>query len=238
MQRELALKVDNINVFYGEFHALWDVSLEVEPQQIISVIGTNGSGKSTLLNAIAGLLQPRGGDVELFGEKISGMQPHQTVVRGVSLVPEGRRVFGRLTVYENLIMGAYTPRARKRRSTVLRMVYDLFPRLHERRNQLASTMSGGEQQMLAIGRALMSEPKLLLCDEISLGLAPLIIKDIYKKLEEINRQGVAILLVEQDINRSLKACQYAHVMLEGKVVLSGNPASLTLEEVKRAYFGV
>lgn len=238
MPRELALKVDNINVYYGEFHALRDVSLQVEPRQIVSVIGTNGSGKSTLLNAIAGLLPPSEGSVELFGEAITGMEPHQTVVRGVSLVPEGRRVFGRLTVFENLIMGAYTPRARKRRSTVLKMVYDLFPRLQERCNQAANTMSGGEQQMLAIGRALMSEPKLLLCDEISLGLAPLIIKDIYKKLAEINRQGVAIVLVEQDIKRSLKACQYAHVMLEGKVALSGDPASLTSEEIKKAYFGV
>ena len=222
MPDNLALKVDAVNVFYGDFHALWDISLEVRQGEIVSIIGSNGSGKSTLLNAIAGQLAPRTGAISYFGEAVSGLPPHETVARGMALVPEGRRVFPRLTVFENLLMGSYTPKARKNREQSLKNIYELFPRLRERQNQMADTLSGGEQQMLAIGRALMSEPKVLLCDEISLGLAPIVIKDIYQKIKQINALGLTIILVEQDITRSLKAAHRAYVMLEGKVVLEGD----------------
>jgi branched-chain amino acid transport system ATP-binding protein len=235
---EPALKVSGIDVLYGDFQALWDVSLEVEQGQVVSVIGTNGSGKSTLLNTIAGILRPSKGTIELFGEKINGLGPHQTVARGLALVPEGRRVFSRMTVHENLVMGSYPAKARPGRERALDKVFELFPRLKDRRGQRSDTLSGGEQQMLAVGRALMAEPRLLLCDEISLGLAPLVIKLIYQRLQQINGEGVTIVLVEQDISRSLKAAHRASVMLEGRIVLKGDPKEMTEEEVKQAYFGI
>jgi branched-chain amino acid transport system ATP-binding protein len=234
----LALKVSGIDVHYGEFHALWNVSFEVKKGEVVSIIATNGSGKSTLLNTIAGISAPTTGTIEYFGEDISGLDPYQTVARGIALVPEGRRVFSRMSVVDNLIMGSYTHQARKKREESLAKVYELFPRLKERRSQRSDTLSGGEQQMLAVGRALMSDPKLLLCDEISLGLAPLIIKDIYRRLRKINEEGITLVLVEQDITRSLKAANYSYVMLEGKVVLEGRPEDFTEEQVKKAYFGM
>ena len=233
-----ALKVEGINVFYHDFHALWDVSMAVDLGEIVSIIGSNGSGKSTLLNTLAGQLTPKTGDISYLGESIGGRPPHETVARGMALVPEGRRVFPSLTVFENLFMGSYTPKARKNREQSLENIYELFPRLQERRNQMANTLSGGEQQMLAIGRALMSEPQMLLCDEISLGLAPIVIKGIYQKIHQINESGLTIILVEQDIKRSLRAADRAYVMLEGKVVLEGKPSDLSEEQVKKAYFGI
>ena len=238
MPDDSALNVDGINVFYDDFHVLWDISLEVIRGEIVSIIGSNGSGKSTLLNAIAGQLVPKTGVISYFGETISGLPPHDIVARGMALVPEGRRMFPRLTVYENLFMGSYTPRARKNREQSLENIYELFPRLEERRNQMSDTLSGGEQQMLAIGRALMSEPQVLLCDEISLGLAPIVVKDLYRKIEQINELGLTIIVVEQDITRSLKAADRAYVMLAGKIVLAGSPTDLTEEQVKEAYFGI
>ena len=238
MPEEVALKVTDLDVHYKDFQALWRVSFNVKKGEVVSVIGSNGSGKSTLLNSISGLSTPTKGTIEFFGENISGHAPHKTVDDGISLVPEGRRVFPRLTVYENLFIGSYTPRTRANRNVALKNIYELFPVLEARRNQMADTLSGGEQQMLAIGRAMMSEPKLILCDEISLGLAPVIIKDIYKRLGHINREGITIVLVEQDVKRSLKAAQRAYIMLEGKVVLEGAPASLSEEAVKQAYFGI
>lgn len=238
MPAKRALQLDGINVFYDDFHALWDISLDVKQGEIVSIIGSNGSGKSTLLNAIAGQLSPRTGTISYFGEAISGLQPHETVAKGIAMVPEGRRVFPRLTVFENLLMGSYTPKARRNRQTSLKNIHTLFPRLEERSGQMADTLSGGEQQMLAIGRALMSQPQMLLCDEISLGLAPIVIKGIYQQIKQINEQGLTIILVEQDITRSLKAANRVYVMLEGKVVLSGSPSDLTEERVKEAYFGI
>lgn len=238
MSAGTAIQVDGINVYYNDFHALWDISLEVDRGEVVSIIGSNGSGKSTLLNTLAGQLNPKTGGISYFGEPIGGLPPHETVARGMSLVPEGRHVFPRLTVFENLFMGSYIPRSRKNREKSLDNVYELFPRLKERHSQMANTLSGGEQQMLAIGRALMSEPKVLLCDEISLGLAPIIIKGIYQKIKQINELGLTIILVEQDITRSLKAADRAYVMLEGKVVLEGKPADLTEDKVKNAYFGI
>jgi branched-chain amino acid transport system ATP-binding protein len=190
------------------------------------------------LNALAGQLTPKTGDIAYFGTSIGGLPPHEIVARGIALVPEGRRVFPRLSVFENLVMGSYPPRARQHREKSLKNVYRLFPRLAERRTRMSSTLSGGEQQMLAIGRALMSKPKVLLCDEISLGLAPIVIKSIYRTIKQINELGVTIVLVEQDITRSLKAADRAYVMLEGNVVLEGHPSNLTEERVKKAYFGI
>jgi branched-chain amino acid transport system ATP-binding protein len=235
---ELTLRVDALEVHYKDFQALWGVSLAVRTGRIVSVIGANGSGKSTLLNTIAGLLRPSRGSVEFSGMRIDGVPAHKVLGLGISLVPEGRRVFARLTVYENLSMGSYLPKSRAGREETLGKLYELFPILQARWNQMANTLSGGEQQMLAIARALMSGPRLLLCDEISLGLAPVIIKDIYRRLKKINEEGLTIVLVEQDIRRSLKAASYAYVMLEGKVVLEGEPSLLAEEEVKKAYFGI
>jgi branched-chain amino acid transport system ATP-binding protein len=238
VSKSIALKVTGLNVHYKDFQALWNVSLETQEGEITSVIGANGSGKSTLLSTISGVLSPTAGTIDFFGERIDGFPPHETVARGLSMVPEGRRIFPRLTVYENLLMGSYSPRSRAKRDRALEKILDLFPVLKARHEQMGNTLSGGEQQMLAIGRALMSEPKLVLCDEISLGLAPVIIKGIYRELKRINEQGITIVLVEQDIKRSLKAAGYAYILLQGKVVLEGKPSSLNEEEVKKAYFGV
>jgi len=238
MPGDTALNVESINVFYNDLKVLWDISLEVYPGEIVSIIGSNGSGKSTLLNTLAGQLTPKTGGISYWGESIGGRRPHEIVARGIALVPEGRRVFPHLTVFENLFMGSYPPKDRKNREKSLENVYKLFHRLQERRNQLADTLSGGEQQMLAIGRALMSVPKMLLCDEISSGLAPIIIKGISQKIKQIHELGLTIILVEQDIVRSLKVADRAYVMLGGKVVLEGKPSDLTEEQVKNAYFGI
>jgi branched-chain amino acid transport system ATP-binding protein len=235
---EIALKVDTLDVHYKDFQALWNVTLSVRLGKIVSVIGANGSGKSTMLNTVAGLLRPSRGTITYSGQQIDGRPAYEVLARGISLVPEGRRVFARLTVYENLVMGSFLHKARNRKEEALGKLYELFPILQTRWNQMANTLSGGEQQMLAIARALMSGPRLLMCDEISLGLAPLIIKDIYKRLAQINKEGLTIVLVEQDIRRSLKAADYAYVMLEGKVVLEGEPSSLSEATVKKAYFGI
>jgi len=232
------LGIENLNVHYGDLQALWDVSLSIETGQIVSIIGANGAGKSTLLKSIVGVLQPTGGRILHGGEPINGLKPFQTLSRGIAMVPEGRRIFPRLTVAENLQVGAYLPRARKNSSRVMKKVFDLFPVLRDRAGQMGTNLSGGEQQMLAIGRALMSEPDVILFDEISLGLAPRIIKDIYASLLEINKTGVTMVIVEQDVQRSLKTAEYAYVMQEGRVVLQGRPADLTEEAVRKAYFGV
>ena len=232
------LRVEQIDVHYGDFHALWDVSLDVEEAQVVSIIGANGAGKSTLLNTIAGVKKPSRGTVQFRGNNINGVPPYRAVVEGISMVPEGRRVFPRLTVLENLEIGSYTPKARKRRSEALKKIYELFPILEERKSQLSNTLSGGEQQMLAIGRALMSWPRLILLDEISLGLAPVVIKQIYQKIKQINADGITALLVEQDIHRSLKASHKVYVMQSGRMRLEGRPESLSQETIRKAYFGL
>lgn len=232
------LRVEHVDVHYGDFHALWDVSLDVEEAQVVSIIGANGAGKSTLLNTIAGVKKPSRGTVQFRGKQINGVSPYHLVVEGISLVPEGRRVFPRLTVLENLEIGSYTPKARKRKQEGLKKIYELFPVLEARKNQLSSTLSGGEQQMLAIGRALMSWPQLILFDEISLGLSPLVIKQIYQRVKQINGEGITALLVEQDIQRSLKAAHKVYVMQSGRVRLEGRPESLSQEEIRKAYFGL
>jgi branched-chain amino acid transport system ATP-binding protein len=232
------LRIEQIDVHYGDFHALWDISLDVEEAQVVSIIGANGAGKSTLLNSIAGVKRPSRGTIYFRGKKINGLAPYQAVVEGISMVPEGRRIFPRLTVLENLEIGSYTPAARKRKNDALKKIYELFPVLEARKNQLSNTLSGGEQQMLAVGRALMSWPRLILFDEISLGLAPVIIKQIYQKVKQINAEGITALLVEQDIRRSLKAAHKVYVMQSGKIRLEGRPEDLSQEEIRKAYFGL
>lgn len=232
------LVVENLSVRYGDFQALWDVSIRVEKGEIVSIIGANGSGKTTLMKAICGILRPSQGIVRFCGEVITSLPAHRVVSLGITMVPEGRRIFPRLTVLENLLIGAYLPEVRKDREKTFEGIYELFPVLAERKDQIASTLSGGEQQMLAIARALMSRPKLLLLDEVSLGLAPIVIKEVYKKIKEINKEGITILLVEQNVKKSLEVSNRTYVLSQGKVRLEGKTGEITEEEVKKAYFGL
>ena len=232
------LQVCNVDIHYGDMQAIWDATLNVEAGQIVSIIGANGAGKSTLLQSIAGSIKPSGGDIIYNGERINALMPYQTLPLGISLVPEGRRIFPRLTVLENLLIGAYAPKARANHQRILEGIYRLFPILKERTHQMGTTLSGGEQQMLAIARSLMSDPNLLLFDEISLGLAPTMIKSIYESIKAIKQLGKTMLLVEQDLQRSLKTADYAYVMQKGRIVLQGNPADLSEAEIKKAYFGI
>ena len=239
MPQETLLKVSTIDVFHGSFQALWDVSLAVKPGEIVALIGANASGKSTLLDTISGLMHPSKGSIEFEGKNITTLDPFQIVALGISQVPEGRRIFPDLTVLDNLIIGSYNRKARSKREQNLKRVYEHFPILKERKNQLAKTLSGGEQQMLAIGRGLMSDPKLMLLDEMSLGLAPIVLNALYKALREIRERGITILFVEQNVRRSLGEADRAYIMEAGRVVLSGDVADLREEEeVKKAYFGV
>jgi len=239
MAQETLLKVSNIDVFHGSFQALWDVSLVVKRGEIVALIGANTSGKSTLLDTISGLLHPAKGSIEFEGKNISTLDPFQIVTIGISQVPEGRGIFPNMSVLDNLIIGSYNRKARAKREQNLKMVDELFPILKERKNQLAKTLSGGEQQMLVLGRGLMSDPKLLLLDEMSLGLAPIILNELYRVLQEIRARGITILFVEQNVRRSLKEADRAYILEVGRVVLSGDVAELREEEeVKKAYFGV
>jgi branched-chain amino acid transport system ATP-binding protein len=232
------LKVDNIDVFYGNIQALKGVSLEINEGEIVTLIGANGAGKSTLLKTISGLLKPKNGDILYEGQSIAGKAAQTIVKQGISHVPEGRRIFANLTVEENLELGAYLRKDKHGIREDIEKVYQLFPRLHERRKQLAGTLSGGEQQMLAIGRALMARPRLLLLDEPSMGLAPLLVKSIFRIIEEINSNGTTILLVEQNANMALSIADRAYVIESGRVVLSGSAEELTdSEQVKMAYLG-
>ncbi len=238
MSEETLLKVSQIDAFHGSFQALWDVSLAVKPGEIVAIIGANGSGKSTLLDTISGLVHPARGSIEFAGREISRLESFQIVDLGIAQVPEGRRVFPELTVLENLIIGSYNRQARSVRGQNIERVYQLFPILEQRKTQLAKTLSGGEQQMLALGRGLMSNPKIILLDEMSLGLAPIVVNELYRVLREIRERGIAILFVEQNVRRSLIEADRAYIMEAGRIVLSGNTAELREEEkVKKAYFG-
>jgi len=232
------LKVSEVDVYYGDFQAVQQASFSVDRGGVVSLIGTNGAGKTTLMRAICGVLPARNGKIWFEGQDITGLPPHTIVDLGISLVPEGRHLFGRMSVKDNLIMGSYTPRARKNAKLGLEKVYELFPVLKEKENQASASLSGGQQQMVSIGRALMSEPKLICFDEIALGLAPTIIKDLYARVRELNGTGMTIILVEQDVRRSLRQSQRAYVMLKGKVVLGGDSKVLTEEQVSKAYFGM
>ena len=236
---EPLLKISNIDVFHGTFQALWDVSLEVRTGEIVGLIGANTSGKSTLLDAISGLLHPTKGKIEFDGQDISNMEPFQIVESGITQVPEGRGIFPDMSVLDNLILGSYSKRGRLKKKENLEKVYQLFPILETRKKQTAKTLSGGEQQMLVLGRGLMADPKLMLLDEMSLGLAPIIIKRLYKTLQEIRERGITILFVEQNVRRSLEEADRAYILEVGRVTLSGTAEDLREEEtVKKAYFGV
>jgi len=233
------LEVRDVHAYYGHVHALKGISLSVAPGEIVALIGANGAGKSTTLRAVSGLLKLRKGEIVIGGRNLAGMSAHEVVYLGVSHSPEGRKIFSTLSVNENLSMGAYALGSAKARIEENReKVYTLFPRLRERRKQLAGTLSGGEQQMLAIGRALMNDPKLLLLDEPSLGLAPLLVRTIFETVREINRSGVTILLVEQNARAALRLAHKGYVLETGTIVLSG-PASQLLadERVRKAYLG-
>lgn len=238
MSEATLLKVSHIDAFHGSFQALWDVSLSVQPGEIVAIIGANGSGKSTLLDTISGLVHPAEGKIEFEGRNISASEPFHIVDLGISQVPEGRRIFPDLSVMENLFIGSYNRIARSHKAENLKKVQELFPVLKARRTQLAKTLSGGEQQMLAIGRSLMSSPKLMLLDEMSLGLAPIIVNELYRALREIRERGITNLFVEQNVRRSLTEADRAYIMETGRIVLGGNVEDLREEEkVKKAYFG-
>ena len=232
------LEVKDLSLYYGGFQALMDITLRVKRDQIVSILGANGAGKSTLLKAISGLLKPSSGSIHYNGERIDHLNPHEIVRLGLALVPEGRKIFSTLTVLENLLIGSYVPEARRTKDKQLENVFELFPRLRERKGQFGSTLSGGEQQMLAIGRALMSQPRLIVFDEISLGLSPLIVQHLYEAVHRIKQKGMVVVLVEQDVKRSLKTADFAYILQEGKIRLKGNPRDFTEEEVKKAYFGL
>ena len=232
---EPLLDVRGIDAFYGDFQALFGVTLAVDAGAVVAVIGSNGAGKSTLLKCIAGLMHPRAGAIAFDGDDITSTPAFAVVKRGVSLVPEGRRLFPSLSVEENLLIGAQSKRPGP---WTLARVYELFPVLAERRHMPATALSGGQQQMTAIGRALMANPRLLLCDEISLGLAPIVVRDIYARLPDIVREGLAVVIVEQDIVQALRAATKVHCLQEGRVALSGAASGLTREAIAAAYFGV
>jgi branched-chain amino acid transport system ATP-binding protein len=232
------LEVKNINVFYGDIQAIWDVSLQVEEGTIVALLGANGAGKTTLLKTISGLVRASDGEIVLLGKTINHLNPKEIVDQGIVHVPEGRRLFPSLTVLENLKLGAYIPRARPSFSSSLERVYTLFPVLKARKDQRAGTLSGGEQQMLAIGRALMAQPRIMMLDEPSLGLSPILVKTIFQLISTLNEQKTTILLVEQNINQALKIAHQAYVLKTGRVVMSGKGSELLKnEEIRKAYIG-
>jgi len=233
------LEVRGIDVFYGDLQVLWDVSFEVRGGEILVLVGANGAGKSTVLKTVSGLLRPRRGTIVFDGVRLDQAPTDRIVAHGVVHVPEARRLFREMTVEENLVMGSLTPEAKRRRAETLAWVYELFPRLKERRRQAAGTLSGGEQQMAAIGRGLMARPRLLMLDEPSLGLAPVLVQDVFAIVRRINQEGVTILLVEQNVRQTLAMCHRAYVLENGRIVLSGTGKELLANEhVKQAYLGI
>jgi branched-chain amino acid transport system ATP-binding protein len=233
------LEVKNISAGYGGIQVIWEVSLEVKDGELVALVGANGAGKSTLLKTIAGLLRQASGEISFEGKRIEGLAAHAVVARGIALVPEGRRVFPYMTVRENLEMGAYTVKDPEMVQRNLEWVFQLFPKLEERQKQLAGTFSGGEQQMLVIGRALMSKPRFLMLDEPSLGLQPTIVTNVFQSLKLLHGQGVTMLLVEQNVRKSLEIAQRGYVLEHGRVVMAGDSQRLLADEgVRRAYLGI
>jgi branched-chain amino acid transport system ATP-binding protein len=232
------LEIREIDVFYGDLQALWGVSLEVNDGEFVSLIGPNGAGKTTALKTISGLLKPSSGDITFTGHPLLKESPDRVVDLGISQVPEGGSVFASMSVLENLEIGAFIQRARQEKDETLKQVFDIFPRLDERKNQRAGTLSGGERQMLAIGRALMSKPKLLMLDEPSFGLAPILVDSIFEMIQEINKQGVTILLVEQNVRAAMELAERSYVIENGRIVGQGTGDDLlSFESVRSAYLG-
>lgn len=232
------LEVDNIHTYYGNIHALKGITISVDKGEIVTLVGGNGAGKSTTLNTISGILKPREGEIRLDGESLNPLRPHDIVAKGVSQAPEGRRIFGRLTVLENLEMGAYARSDRQAIAQDVERVFSIFPRLKERARQVGGTLSGGEQQMLAIARALMARPRVMLLDEPSMGLAPILVQEIFAIIQEINQQGTTILLVEQNANMALRIAGRGYVLETGRVALQGPSHELRENpQVKAVYLG-
>ncbi len=233
------LQVERLRVFYGDVQALWDVTFEVHPGEIVTLVGSNGAGKTTTLKSVSGLLRPAGGGIRLEGQDLGALPPHEIVTRGIAQIPEGRRLWPQMTVLENLELGAYTAEARRKKDETLEWTFTLFPRLHERRAQRAGTLSGGEQQMVAIARGLMSRPRLLMLDEPSLGLAPMLVEEVFRIVREINGQGVTVLLVEQNLRQALEVAHRAYVLETGRVTLSGPSRDvLANAHIRSAYLGL
>jgi branched-chain amino acid transport system ATP-binding protein len=233
------LEVSNIDTFYGKTQALWSVSLRIDEGEIVALVGANGAGKTTLLNTISGLLRPASGSVEFLGKRIDGLTPHSIVGLGISHVPEGRKLFADMTVLENLEMGAYPRQAWKCKEETLEQVYQVFPVLKERERQLARTLSGGEQQMLAMGRGLMSRPRLCMFDEPSYGLAPILLLEVFRAIKSLREQGITVLLIEQNVRYTLEIADRAYVVENGRVVLEGACGELLQSDyVRKAYLGI
>jgi branched-chain amino acid transport system ATP-binding protein len=233
------LQVQGLQVFYGDVQALWDVTFEVHPGEIVTLVGANGAGKTTTLKTVSGLLRPAGGHIRLEGQDLAALPPHEIVTRGIAQIPEGRRLWPQMSVLENLELGAYTAEARRKKDETLEWTFALFPRLRERRAQRAGTLSGGEQQMVAIGRGLMSRPRLLMLDEPSLGLAPMLVEEVFRIIREINGQGVTVLLVEQNLRQALEVARRAYVLETGRVTLSGPSRDvLANAHIRSAYLGL
>jgi len=233
------LEVQNIDVFYGDLQVLWDVSFKVEEGEIVALVGANGSGKSTTLKAISGLLNPASGSISFLDQRLDQIPANKIIEHGVAHVPEGRRLFPEMTVRENLIMGSLAPQAKLKRHETIEWIFGLFPRLREREKQLAGTLSGGEQQMLAVGRGLMALPKMIMFDEPSLGLAPILVAEIFNIIKRIKKEGVTVLITEQNTKQTLEISDRGYVLENGHVVLSGTGQELlNNEHVKQAYLGI
>jgi branched-chain amino acid transport system ATP-binding protein len=233
------LQVNDLDTFYGNIQALWAISFNVDEAEVVALVGANGAGKTTLVNSISGLLRPASGSVEFLGRRIDGLESHIIVELGISHIPEGRKLFPDMSVKENLEMGAYTKRVWKRKEEILEKVYDLFPILKLRHGQLARTLSGGEQQMVAMGRGLMSNPKLCFIDEPSSGLAPLVVDEIFNIIKGLREEGIAIFLIEQHVQQTLEIADRAYVLENGRIILKGNSEELLQEEmIKKAYLGL
>lgn len=238
MSEDALLHLNSIDVFYGSLQVLTGISLDVKSGEIVAIIGANGAGKTTLLKTISGVLHPVRGGIKFAGEDVTNLNAYEIVDRGISHVPEGRRLFPEMTVLQNLIIGSYNRNARGKRDENLARVYELFPILEERKNQLAKTLSGGQQQMVAVGRGLMANPKVIIIDEMSLGLSPLIVKELFRVLQEIKTRGITILLVEQNVWQTLHEADRAYIIETGRITLSGRAIDLIEEEeIRNAYFG-
>ncbi len=229
------LKINNIDVFYDNIHAIRGLSLEIHKGEVVSLIGANGAGKTTTLNAISGLIKVKNGEIKFLGNNIENKSPESILKLGIAHVPEGRKIFSKMTVLENLEIGAYTSKNSKK----IEEIYDMFPRLKERKNQIAGTLSGGEQQMLAVGRALMSEPKFLMLDEPTMGLSPKFVNQVFEVIKNLSKSGVTIFLIEQNVNIALSYSSRSYVIENGKIVLSGNSSDLiSSDDIKKSYLGI